>query len=363
MDGRLFRALFFILLLPDLANADAVNSEWYSTTRALSMGNVGIASADDPSTAAFYNPAALAQLKKPVVEIFNPQLQAGGGVFTLSNSLTDWGNHASFSKVEPLLKAEPGTASSLGYALFPNLSSQNFSFGVLLSNQTASYYDERVDAYYHRSRQLFIPSLGISAALLGGRFRIGVAGRAVQLSSRNVVSQGTNPKVSALDDSRSGMGIGLDSGVLLTLPWGGLPTLGFVARNIGDTAFPLAPMVALGGTSAARPHRAKMTYDAGFSLSPKGGKGNQMTVAFDYRDILDTTKTDMLRKFNAGLEFGLSKIFYMRLGFSQGYFTAGFGLNSPKGGLDLGTYGEELDARGFHGFLDRRYSIRFIRRF
>ncbi len=363
MDGCLFRALAFLILLPGLAQADAVNSEWYSTTRALSMGNVGIANADDPTTAAFYNPAALARLKKPSVEIFNPQLQAGSGVFTLSETMADWAKHSSFGKVEPLLKAEPGTPSSLGYALFPNLSAQNFSLGILLSNQTASYYDNRVDAYYHKSRNLLIPSLGVSVSLLGGRMRLGVAGRAVQITSREMVKQGETPKVSAVDDTRAGFGIGLDSGVLLTLPWGGLPTLGFVARNIGDTAFPMAPMYTIGGSSSNRHHRVKMTYDAGFSVTPKGGKANQFTVAFDYRDILDATKTDMLRKFNAGLEFGAGKMFYIRTGFSQGYFTAGFGINAQNGGLDFGTHGEELDARGFHGFLDRRWSLRYTRRF
>jgi hypothetical protein len=146
------------------------------------------------------------------------------------------------------------------------------------------------------------------------------------------------------------------------MPWTALPTLGFVARNVGGTAFPNAPVVPMGG-GTERHELVKTTYDAGFALSPKLGRRDQLTLAFDWRDMLDATKTNMLRKLNFGLEYGAARFFFFRAGFSEGYFTAGLGLSTKAGSLDVGTYGEELDASGIHGFLDRRYSLRLTRRF
>ncbi len=362
MDGSLFRGLLFLFLLPGLANADAVNGEWYSTTRALSMGNVGIASADDPTTSAFYNPAALARTKKTTLEIYNPQLEMGGGTFSVSRSIADWAKITSFSASRPLLAKRPGTPASMGYAIFPNVNSQNFSFGVLMSGQTASYYNARTDSYYHHSRQLLIPSFGISASLLGGRLRIGAAVRGVQISEANVVSLGPAATATAIDNTRSGFGVGLDGGLLMTMPWAGLPTIGGVVHNVGDTAFPSAPLVIIGGSSGTRHESAKMTYDGGFSVSPKLGKKDQLTFAVDYRDALNVTNTSTLRKTNAGIELSMSKILYFRAGYSQAYWTAGFGLSSKNGSLDLGSYGEEL-SNSLHGMQDRRYTLRLTRRF
>jgi len=366
MEGCLIPGLFLaaFLLVPGLAKADAVNSEWSSTARAQSMGNVGIASADDPSEEAFYNPAALARGKKTILEIFNPQLDMGGGVFSLSNSISDWPKQGSFSKSQPLLKAKPGTVSSLGLSVFPNVSAQNFSFGVLLSAKGSAYYDKNKDAYYYHSRKLLVPSLGMSAGLLGGRLKFGFAVRGVQINETNLVSPGSgSSQVVPVNNPRNGFGVGLDGGLLMSLPWAGLPTFGVVARNVGGTAYPSTPIIPLGGATAARHELTRTSFDAGFSVTPKTGQHDQITFATDYRDALNSTETAELRHINIGFEYGAMKFFFFRAGFSQGYWTAGFGLNSKAGSLDLGTYGEELDDHAYHGFLDRRYAMRLTRRF
>lgn len=364
MDGCLFRALIILSMLPGLAKADAVNSEWYSTTRIRSMGNIGIASGDDPSSAAFYNPASLSHLKKNSLELFNPQIDLGSGFFSLSNSIVDWGKQTSFNSTRPLVYSHPGTPSSIGYSFFPNVSGQNFSFGVLYSNQMDSYYKSSVDTYYHHSRELLIPTLGISAALMGGRVRFGLAVRAIQDSERNKVVLGTsNPQVNATDYQRAGLGFGFDGGMLLTLPWAGLPTLGLVARNIGDTTFISGPMVKTGPSTPNLHESIRMTYDGGFSFITKAGKGNQTVFAIDYRDILNTSSTNILRKINTGLEFGISKMLFFRIGYSQAAITGGFGLSSKLGSIDFGTSSEEIEPTSLRSISDRRFSFMYTRRF
>jgi hypothetical protein len=366
MDGRLIPGLFLLLffgLVPAQSKADSVNDEWSSTLSAQSMGNVGIASADDPTTDAFYNPAALARIKKTTIEIFNPQLDVGGGTFSVAHSIADWSKETSFSGVQPLIKANPGTASSMGFSVFPNVSAQNFSLGVLLAAQSFAYYDKDTDAYHYHSRKLVIPSLGLAASMLGGRFRFGAAVRGVQINETNIIQVGPTSTVSPVGSVADGFGVGLDAGTLLSLPWYGNPTLGFVARNIGGTTFPSTPIVAFGAPTSSRHELIRTTFDGGFSISPKSNQRDQFTIATDYRDATNAMHADLIRHVNLGFEYLMMKMLALRAGFSQGYWTAGFGLNAKSGSVDIGTYGEELSPGSYHGFGDRHYSIRLTRRF
>jgi hypothetical protein len=366
MDGCLIRILLF--LSPALAQADLANNEWYSTTRALSMGNVGLASAEDSATAMFYNPAALARTKKVTAELFSPQIDVGTGVFTLGRGAADLSKHGSLRKVRPLVEARSNRASYLGGSLYPSISAQNFNFGVLLRGEGLSFYDGKQLVY--RSRHVLIPTLGISIGSLAGRFRLGLAARVIQITENDrtltgtIASNGpTGYQPGYLLDAQEGLGIGLDAGALLSLPVAGLPTLGVVARNVGDTSFTGSAPVGFATGSPTRKQKMKMTYDLGFSVSPKFGRKNSFTLGADYRDALNQNQVSTLRRINLGLEFSFSRILYLRTGLSRGYFTAGFGLASKYGSLDLGTYAEELDARGFRKKEDRRISIKFGSRF
>ncbi len=371
MDGCLFRALFCVAIMaafPDQSRADALNAEWISSTRALSMGNTGIASADDPTTATFYNPAALARLKKPMLEVFNPQVEMGTGIFSASSSIVDWGKHATFSASRELVKAKPGKISSGGFSLYPNISSQNFSFGVLARLHRWSYYDKAAGVWHYYSRYLVVPTMGLSMAALGGRFRLGFGVRLIQVTK----TEGQEPdgavtstaSESLVADTRNGLGVGLDAGVLITMPWAWLPTIGAVARNVGDTSFPTAGLVKIGSPSAPHNHQiVKMTYDAGFSLSPKVGSKDVLTMAFDFRDARNQTGAAPIRHINAGFEYNASKKFYLRAGFSQGYWTTGIGLATKQGTFDIGTHAEELHPTKLNNIEDRHISIRISRRF
>lgn len=371
MDGRLSRRtnpldawpLVLLFMLPGLAQADSVNAEWLSTTRALTMGNVGIASSDDPSTSTFYNPAALARSKKPVFEAFNPQTDFGFGNFSLSKSVTDWGKHSSYNASKELTKAKPGTASSVGFSLFPNVSSQNFSFGLLGRMQRWSYYKESDKTWRYYSRYLMVPTLGISMAIMGGRVRFGAAVRAIQITETNGTAPDTGSTVTNSESTGEGLGIGLDTGMLITMPWSSLPSLGLVARNVGDTAFPTRGLVKIGGGGKVDHAKIKMMYDAGFAITPKINQRDTLAFAVDMRDIQNRSQVPPIRHINVGMELGIGKKFFLRAGYSQAYWTAGIGLASKEGSLDLGTYGDELDPSAVGAVEDRKFSVRFTKRF
>jgi hypothetical protein len=364
MEGSLLKALFYLLssLLSLTALADDVNNEWLSTTRSLSMGNVGIASAEDPATAMFYNPAALGRTKKTIVEIFNPQTEFGSGFIGLSQTKSDYTKHLSLNKVRPLLEAKPRKASYLGASLYPNLSAQNFNFGILLRGEGSAYSAGVDGTLTYRSRYLLIPTMAVSIGALGGRLKLGFAARAIQITE-NDTSTTTFTNIGYKVNPAEGFGVGFDAGALFSLPWSALPTFGFTARNIGDTRFAGSALTSI-GTGTIRAHeKVKMTYDAGFGLFPKIGKRSVFTMAADYRDIQNVHGVDIKRRINLGMEIALDRTFYLRAGASRGYWTAGFGIGSKYGSLDIGTYSEELDRTGFRVLEDRRFSIRYGGRF
>jgi hypothetical protein len=359
MEGCL--ALLLILFLPSQALADAANAEWLSTTRALTMGNVGIANANDGATAMFYNPAALARQKKITVELFNPQFDMGTGVFTMGGS-SNIGKHSALSRVRPLLSLNKNSVSSVGFSLYPNISAQNFNFGILMKAEGASV-DDGTNLIY-RSRYLLIPSMALSMGAIGGRFRLGLALRGIQISENDKsVLNTTTTSIGYSTDMAEGFGIGLDAGALLSLPWASLPTLGFVARNVGDTSFPSAASFSIAAGTSTQRDKIKMTYDGGFSIAPKLGQKSTFTFAADFRDIMNAHGISDKRRLNLGFEIDYQRVLFFRAGFGRGYWTAGMGIGSRYGSLDLGTYSEELDATRFNGIEDRRVSLRFGSKF
>ena len=363
MEGCLRNLLFLSMVLSSSARADSINNEWFSTSRALAMGNVGIASSEDSTTAMFYNPAALTRTKKVNFEILNPQVEVG----TYSHGkAADLMKRIDLKEMRPLLERYRGRPTYTAGALYPNIAAQNFNFGVLMKAEGGAYHDG-TDLNY-KARHLLIPTLGLSLGAIGGRFRIGMAVRAIQITENDKVERGfstdTNARtVGFLKDAGEGMGIGLDSGALLTIPMIALPTFGFVARNVGDTSFPSSAPFGQGTGNVTRREKIKMTYDAGASITPRFGKKSQMVFAADYRDIQDKMGVDTKRRINLGFELGIQRRVYFRAGLGRGYWTAGIGLASESGTLDISTYSEELHSVDFRRVEDRRLSIRIGSRF
>jgi len=363
MEGCLRILTFLCAVLSSNAWADAVNNEWFSTTRALSMGNVGIASSEDSTTAMFYNPAALTRTKRVNFELLNPQVDVG----TYSHgNLQDLTKRIDLGAMRPVLEKFPGKPTYTGASLYPNITAQNFNFGVLMRGEGGAYFSGT--NLHYKSRYLVIPTLGMSLGALGGRFRLGFAARVIQITENDKIANGyaandNSGGVGFMKDAGEGMGIGLDGGTMLTLPIAMLPTAGFVARNVGDTTFSGSAPFGFGSGNVTRRDKIKMTYDVGGSLTPKFGKRSQLVLAADYRDVQDKMEVATMRRINLGMELGLQKKVFFRFGISRGYWTAGIGIASDHGSLDIGSYAEELDRTEFRKVEDRRISIRIGSKF
>lgn len=346
--------------LPALAYMDPVNREWFSTAKALSMGNAGIATADDPATAMFYNPAALSALRNPTFEVFNPQFDMSTGNFSAAGGVKNLSKLTSLERTYELLNAKRGTPISLGTSVYPNISAKNFGFGILARWETGAYVDGN-GALHYRSQTAVIPTMGTSIGFFRGLWKFGVAVRAIQLTEANESTTVTS-NIGYTKNAHEGFGFGLDFGTMLTFPWDALPTLAFVARDIGDTSLKQTPFIKTAGGTVDRPH-IKQSYDGGFSIAPKVGNSSVLKIAAEYRDILDASGTKGGRKVNLGFDLTLARYFSVRWGVSQGYWSLGIGLSGKSASLDLGTYGKELSTTEFRSVEDRRLTLRYSNRF
>jgi len=383
MDGclslqRMAKFLCIIFLACSIpAFADIVNNEWYSSVRALSMGNAVIAAADNPVDAMFYNPAFLAKIKQSQtsLELINPQIEMGLGNFSISKDTSDILQQRDLGKAAPLLDSDRNKGSYFNTAFYPNISAQNFALGFLIRTETSAYVNGDSTELNYKSRYLMMPTLGLSAGLIGGRMKIGLAVRAIQItendkkasqvsaaSSTQAANYGT---VDFQANPDEGFGFGLDAGMSLTLPWTALPTIGVVARNIGDTSFPNKnpPFYSFGTGITSRHDSIKSTYDIGFSIAPKLGRGSTFLLAADYRDAMNRYDVNTLRRVNIGMELSFNKHFYLRLGARSGYWAAGIGISGQKASLDFGSYADELHATDYQKIEDRRVAIRYGGRF
>ena len=213
----------------------------------------------------------------------------------------------------------------------------------------------------YRSRYLLIPTIAVSMGLLSGRMKLGFAGRAIQITENDKkVNQFTD--IGYRMNASEGFGFGLDAGMMFSFPWDYLPTIGVVARNIGNTNVAAAGVSPLADGTREKHGQIKSTYDVGLSFTPKL-RGGGIIFGADFRDVTDVHGVDWERKINVGLEINLLKALFVRTGVSRGYVTGGIGLGGTSGTFDITTYGEELDPTKHHRLKDRRIAFRFGKRF
>lgn len=325
------------------------------------MGNVGLTSAEDPTLSMFYNPAGFGSVKRPQLEVFNPQLE--GAI----NNFGSVGGASNFTKVGSLQSAQAPLAQrrkqplSMGAAVFPNFSARNIGIGLLAQTQRNAYMDS-AGAVHYQFQTLVMPTLGLSMGFFSGLLKLGGAVRYVILTEANTSS--TNLRaLSYRNNAKEGAGIALDAGGLLTLPFSSLPTFAFVARDIGGTRLTGTPPIRNAAASAPKPEKISMAFDGGFALHPKLSQMSALKFGVDYRDITDVSKSRIFRKVNIGMELMLQRYFGIRWGYGSGYWTFGLGVYGKGGELELGSYGKELTGAGLQGVEDRRILLRYSKKF
>lgn len=343
------RRLPLIVLLACLISdpARAVQSMGWTSVRALGMGNAHSAVATE-SDAIFYNPAML--------------MKTSGVHWTVMNPRVGVDNPANFALVGPLTNS----SGNLGEAV-NNLYGKNiWAGGGALSAVSVPYFG--VAAYTNTEAGIFASNaanprintnyyfdyggaVGMALPLVPQFLALGLTIRSI---NRTGTTSAIGPAVLGTGDMSTlasqfksrGNGYGVDFGTVLTIPTPLVsPTIAFVYRDIGETAFSH-------DEGAGSPPSVHSEMLAGAALTVNVPLIS-ITGAIDYRYIGQNVATGS--NLGLGLEIGLP-LLNIRGGMSQGYYTAGAGIDLGLISADLATWGVELGEYPGQA-VDRRYMV------
>lgn len=359
--------LFFLyspLLLAqagELRFDDAVTPELVTSARARAMGNAFISKVDD-SASAFYNPAGLGTIRKTHFHLSNLHLEANKGWFEaglggkVHKAVGRFADALSVDGQRQLLEGDPGVLSYNRLQFMPNFTTRYFSLGYLYSKQSKAMIvedeatgDEVFDYIVRRDHG---PYASLNFSFWGGIFKVGFTGVFLQ---RKQAQGSADPTLEIeLEDSDYQKGLAFHgiTGAKLTLPWRYLPTFSIVSHNTFDNEFS-ARKRALGAPDPITP-----TLDVGFSLTPQLSNVSRLHLEFNYKDVegkIDGVKEK--RRILFGAELDVARTFFIRVGYGDGYGSAGMGVRTQKFEVDLSTYAVETSGRQFARKEDRRFAL------
>lgn len=350
--------LFSFTVKAALTFEDAVFPELATSARALAMGNAFISKVDDAS-AVFYNPAGLGTVRYPHLHLSNFQFELNKGFISSSTAGTVGNAFSSFSKAfsldgtRQLLLKNPGKLSHSSFHALPNFTSRYFSMGYLLSTKTRAIVTNAASAtgFEYADRFDHGPYTAVNFSLFGGVFK---AGASVILLQRKELISTADPNATlnlATGAYKKGSMVNMTAGAKITLPIVFLPTFSANIHNALDKGFS-------GGRGAGNPNKIPRSYDVGFSITPQVGTSARIHFEVNYKDLSSAySGVSTTRKILIGAELDFSRVFFFRVGYGDGFGSAGLGIKSRKLEFDITTYAVDTDTSTFRGHEDRRFAL------
>lgn len=335
-------------------NASA-NNEWfelYNNSRTLAMGGASIAVTSD-DTSLYRNPANLGSVRDLYGTLLDPEVEGTGN---LTASQID------IKSVMDSLSSKPDTYFHGRQQLTPVLIRRNVGFGFFYKNEISSEIsslDPTVmdTKYFNDMGAIF----GANLRLFDGRIKLGASAKFIN----RIEVQNSTLAVAGPADLQSigseGSAFAFDAGLLIQAPWTYLPTLGFVAHDVGDSIFDKKDGVRM--RTAARPVTVKQSVDAAIALFPIHSNLVRSVWTLEYTDIGNSRNdTDSAKRMHFGIEFNTRDIFFIRLGYNQRYLTGGIEIASEYVVWQVSSYGEEIGTAAAPR-EDRRMSTKLALRF
>jgi hypothetical protein len=338
---------------------DAVFPELATSARALAMGNAFIAKVDDAS-AVFYNPAGLGTVRYPHLHFSNFHLELNKGLIQaatggrLGSAMGNITKSFSLDGTRQMLLKNPRTIAHSSFHALPNFTSRYFSMGYLFSKKTRAIVTSTTSltGFEYADRLDQGPYGAVNMSLFGGIFKAGAS--ALFLIRREVIAT-ANPNIATnLPSSayQKGMAAMVTAGSKITLPFTFLPTFAVNMHNAFNKGF------SGGSGGAGVPTKIPRGYDVGFSITPQIGISTRVHFEVNYKDLTGAyTGVASKRKILIGAEFDFSRVFFFRLGYGDGFGSAGLGIKSRKLEFDFTTYAVDTSTSSFRGHEDRRFAL------
>jgi hypothetical protein len=311
----------------------------YDDARSAAMGDSTNALADSPIEALFANPAGIAKIRKPSVELLNVRFSGTQDYF--ANFGTSSAKVNSLSSYSSTLTKKAGSDQGIGYHLAPAIGFRGFAIGAVYSKDVSAYAQDG-NIHYHARYQL-IPAAGFGLRLASGVIRLGYSIQYVMKAQGDLSQSASTTPLGYNEGLKQGSALSHTAGFALTLPFQYLPSFTLVARNIMGTKYSTQSSYKMASNpSTSAPATEKMSIDLGVLFQPKVGGGGVFNMTGEYKDLLGSSHASVLAKIATGIEFNFRETFYLRGGIGYGYPTAGLGLRTKKSEFSMAWTSDEL---------------------
>ena len=194
----------------------------------------------------------------------------------------------------------------------------------IVSNSRATIGNNPGALFEYAERTDLGPYASINVSLGGGILKFGATG--IYLTRKEVF--GESDPSSEIDlkisDYNKGTATQLIGGARLTLPYKWLPTVAVKYNNLASQDFNAQ------NNSAGAPEKVKSSLDAGVSLTPKLGRRTRVHFEVNYKDVTSEYTIMSSRRLSGGIEFDMSRKFFVRLGYGDGFGSGGVGVRTKR---------------------------------
>jgi hypothetical protein len=328
------RLILIILLVAQTAHGDF---EFFRGVRQMGMGGASIAVVND-ETAVLSNPNGLGRLRDSFFTIIDPEISASSsGMDTLLGTAVMGSSNP--EEVYNDLSDTPGEPYYYKGQIFPSIVMPNFGLGLLGRYEVLSMRnsDGSFDYNYQNDYSL---NVGYNMSFWGGRIKFGMAGRLInRVEYFGTRRAGDSLELSAF--ATEGMGISVDTGLTLAAPWDWIPTFTVLIRDLGHTSF-TAGGGAFGNSENGTPQTVPQSIDLAVAVFPITGKYSRAVFTIEYTGIDSTAGAEAMDRLRIGTEFNFWDAYFLRAGWHENDWTAGFEYATGNLQFQMATYSEAI---------------------
>lgn len=351
-------ALLVIAFFAPMVNATE-RRDFYSGIRCRAMGGSCIAVVND-ETALLVNPAGLGKLKDFFGTPFDPEIELSDSASSLYGN-SPFTNPFSLAGLKSSLDGSRGTYFHAKAQMFPSMVMRNFGLGIYgnyLLDAKMSSDGGTIDSYYRSDLAL---ALGFNFRFFDGRVKLGVGTKLIDRIEYKSATLSSSSSLDLASLANEGMGLSTDVGLILAAPWAMIPTVSVVLHDVGGTSFENG--AGFRGSTRTRPDMLSQDLDVAIAVFPIHSNYVRSSWTLEYKGILTaSSQEDTAKLMHAGMEFNFGDLFFLRAGYNQRYWTAGFELASEHFQWQIASYGEEVGTSTATK-EDRRVVVKFAYRY